>query len=837
MDDKKFCFISCVNNKQYYNECLYYISKLNIPEGYKIEMLSIEDATSMTAGYNKAMKMTDAKYKIYLHQDTFILDEDILYVILDIFKDTNVGMIGAVGSKTISAEGYWWNTENIYGNYYDNVQLEMKKTKSLEESKEEYIELKAIDGFIMITQYDVPWREDIFDNWHYYDYSESIEFLKAGYKVVTPNIDKTWVMHDCGLVNSDLMDDYYKYNKVFVEEYGDYLFPLVSILIPSYNRPELFKIALESAINQTYENIEIIICDDSTNNKIEELMKDYLNKYDNIRYYHNEKNLGQFDNDLKLMKLAKGKYINFLMDDDVFELDKIRKMMDVFLNDVDGDIGIVTSNRKVIDRFGNYKGNFISNDVVNKFANKKVDGKELMEFIMLHFYNIIGEPTTALFNKEKMTEQFGYFNNRRYICNVDEATWMNILINSSIVILDECLSSFRILDNQQSNKKEMIIGGAKDYKCMLLDSKKVGLFTNNMKYYRALINCIKYVDGIINKGDYDSELLKMQEELYEKINVIKKELPLVSILIPTYNRPEYLDIALDSAVNQTYPNIEIIIGDNSDNRITEEMLKKKYLCKYEKIKYINNNGNIGGLENINKLFNNINGEYCNLLMDDDVFSYDKIEKMMSVFFEDSSVSIVTSYRKLIDNHGRFLKDRTFNKKIYNDDVVIRGTEVGNLLLTNMTNFIGEPSAVLIKNKYLKDENGAIRYGFYNGKQYSPNADVAMWLECCKYGNVGYIKDPLSFFRIHSGQDQNEDKRKAMALNEWFEFIVNSYNNNYYINFKEYSNCLSLWMNHVRNFCLITKNKNNNLENSSEYKELIKNYKSIKNNQFLVNGVK
>ena len=100
---------------------------------------------------------------------------------------------------------------------------------------------------------------------------------------------------------------------------------------------------------------------------------------------------------------------------------------------------------------------------------------------------------------------------------------MNILINSSIVILDECLSSFRILDNQQSNNKEMIIGGAKDYKCMLLDSKKVGLFTNNMKYYRALINCKKYVDSIINKGDYDSELLKMQEEVYDKINVLKKE--------------------------------------------------------------------------------------------------------------------------------------------------------------------------------------------------------------------------------------------------------------------------------------------------------------------------
>lgn len=59
--------------------------------------------------------------------------------------------------------------------------------------------------------------------------------------------------------------------------------PLVSILIPTYNRPHYFKIALESALAQTYSNIEIIVGDDSTNNETEKLIyRDYLHKHKGV---------------------------------------------------------------------------------------------------------------------------------------------------------------------------------------------------------------------------------------------------------------------------------------------------------------------------------------------------------------------------------------------------------------------------------------------------------------------------------------------------------------------------------------------------------------------------
>ena len=72
LDDKKVAFITCVNSDWWYSECLLYLRHLKIPDGMTAEFIDVRDAKSMTAGYNRAMKSSDAKYKIYLHQDTIL---------------------------------------------------------------------------------------------------------------------------------------------------------------------------------------------------------------------------------------------------------------------------------------------------------------------------------------------------------------------------------------------------------------------------------------------------------------------------------------------------------------------------------------------------------------------------------------------------------------------------------------------------------------------------------------------------------------------------------------------------------------------------------------------
>lgn len=79
-------FITCVNDEEEYAECQYYLNRLHIPEGYEADIISIREAPSMAAGYNAGMKSSQAKYKVYLHQDVFIKNRDFIPDMLKVFQ-------------------------------------------------------------------------------------------------------------------------------------------------------------------------------------------------------------------------------------------------------------------------------------------------------------------------------------------------------------------------------------------------------------------------------------------------------------------------------------------------------------------------------------------------------------------------------------------------------------------------------------------------------------------------------------------------------------------------------------------------------------------------------
>lgn len=129
MNENKICFIACTNNEFYMKECELYLEELIIPQGYVIEFLKITDAKSMTAGYNEGMAQSDAKYKIYIHQDVFITNKNFLVDMLDIFQqDKQIGMIGLVGTPYMVKTGMMWNGIRL-GNFY-KIEERLKRGKS-----------------------------------------------------------------------------------------------------------------------------------------------------------------------------------------------------------------------------------------------------------------------------------------------------------------------------------------------------------------------------------------------------------------------------------------------------------------------------------------------------------------------------------------------------------------------------------------------------------------------------------------------------------------------------------------------------------------------------------
>jgi len=225
LNDKKIAFITCVNSDWWYSECLLYLKHLKIPENMTAEFIDVRNAASMASGYNRAMKNSDAKYKIYLHQDTLVVNNNLIADLLKIFNsDKKIGVIGMIGCMNLPSTGVWWDGMRIYGRVLHACEPESVVDSHCDEPEGDYQEVESVDGFFLATQYDLNWREDLFDGWHLYDTSLCKEMSRAGYKVAIPNQEKDfWCIH-CPK-EKPLDPKYRRYQKIFLKEYGAELNP------------------------------------------------------------------------------------------------------------------------------------------------------------------------------------------------------------------------------------------------------------------------------------------------------------------------------------------------------------------------------------------------------------------------------------------------------------------------------------------------------------------------------------------------------------------------------------------------------------------------------------
>ena len=264
----------------------------------------------------------------------------------------------------------------------------------------------------------------------------------------------------------------------------------VSIIVPIYNSSKYINKCLDSLVNQTYKDIEIILINDGSTDKSEEIIKPYLKKYKNIVYIK-DTNHGQGYARNKGLEVCTGNLITFVDSDDYIDYDMILKLVD---NLGDSDISICDIN-KVINSSKVY------------FKNYYTYGTDKINVMLSH-----PGPVAKLYRKE-------IIKNVRFLENVyyEDLAFTTVLSQnvSKVSYLEEALYYYVIHDNSTMQQKKFTTKLDDIFKVMDYVSSNLTDYPTELEYlyiehylYSATLRFVDYKEGLERLDIINKEMLK-----------------------------------------------------------------------------------------------------------------------------------------------------------------------------------------------------------------------------------------------------------------------------------------------------------------------------------------
>jgi teichuronic acid biosynthesis glycosyltransferase TuaG len=207
---------------------------------------------------------------------------------------------------------------------------------------------------------------------------------------------------------------------------------LISIIIPYYKKKRYIELSINSALEQTYKNFEIIIIYDDESKEDLNLLKNIIKKDKRIKLVINKKNLGAGNSRNKGLKLSKGKFIAFLDADDLWLKDKLQKQL-FFMN------------KKMIN-ISHTSYHIINNK--NKIIGKRI-ARDMNYNLLLNSCDI--GLSTVMLRKNIITSKIKFANIKT---KEDYVFWLKIASKNNIIFgLRNNLTKWRRLDDSLSSSK------------------------------------------------------------------------------------------------------------------------------------------------------------------------------------------------------------------------------------------------------------------------------------------------------------------------------------------------------------------------------------------------
>jgi len=246
----------------------------------------------------------------------------------------------------------------------------------------------------------------------------------------------------------------------------------------------------------------------------------------------------------------------------------------------------------------------------------------------------------------------------------------------------------------------------------------------------------------------------------------KSHLPLVSVVVPSYNHAKFIKEAIQSILSQTYQNFEIIIIDDCSTDGSIDVINtfvdpRIYVEQFRQ--------NQGAVDALNYAISKANGEYIALLNSDDAWFPEKLDKQVSFLEDNKDIDIVFSDAVFINECGELLGEKEYHRA---DQFSQNNSTSGEWLRKFFYDFncLCHPSMM-------------IRKELYETYRYNPSfqqlPDFKMWVELVKRHRIFVLNEKLVKFRVLSGEKNssaNTSINRIRFSNEIY-FILNTFFDN------------------------------------------------------------
>lgn len=229
-------------------------------------------------------------------------------------------------------------------------------------------------------------------------------------------------------------------------------------------------------------------------------------------------------------------------------------------------------------------------------------------------------------------------------------------------------------------------------------------------------------------------------------------LPLVSIVIPTFNRVAFIEASIDSILFQSYKKIQLIVVDDGSTDGTINLLQQKYGSRIELIR---NSVNYGQAKSLNLGWSKCKGEYLGYLSSDDLLNKEAVAYLVEILESQSEVICAYPNNELINLHGKTIKSNLCSEFIYIQSLLSLECPIG----------VG----ALFRKSVLKKVNG------WN-TTFKIMPDLDFWFNISALGKFHFLNKSLGSYRFHNDSGIYK-KYTELQVYELINIVNNQFNEN------------------------------------------------------------